>query len=235
MVFFMTTSPWIQTALTASSGALRPPARDYILLLIFFSTFCLMPYGYIFLFLIKQKEKTARDHPAYKLTRKTKKRALVLGVGNIILKDDGLGVRTAEFFERAYSFGNDVSCIDGGTAGAGLLSLFGEFSHIIIIDAISSDSSPGTIYAFSGEALKKNGALLKTSAHSIGVKDLLDLAAFEGSHPAVSIIGMVPSDVSPGLELSDAVSERLPDAAKLIADELKRNGFKAAKRKGKDA
>ena len=116
-----------------------------------------------------------------------------------------------------------------------LLSLFNEFSHIIIIDALSSDSLPGTIYTFSGEALKKNGARLKTSAHSIGIKDLLDLAAFEGSCPAVSIIGMVPSDVSPGLELSNAVSERLPEAAKLIADELKRNGLKAAQRKRKDA
>lgn len=169
------------------------------------------------------------------MARKTKKRALVLGVGNIILKDDGLGVRTAEFFEREYSFGSDVSCIDGGTFGVGLLSLFGEFSHIIIIDALSSGSLPGTICTFSGEALKKNGARLKTTAHSIGIKDLLDLAAFEGHSPAVSIIGIVPSDVSPGLELSNAVSEKLPEAAKLISDELKRNGFKASKRKEKDA
>lgn len=194
-----------------------------------------MPYGYIFLFLIKQKMKIAQNQPTYKLARKTKKRALVLGVGNIILKDDGLGVRTAEFFERAYSFGSDVSCIDGGTAGVGLLSLFSEFSHIIIIDALSSGSTPGTIRTFSGEDLKKNGARLKTTAHSIGIKDLLDLAAFEGSCPAISIIGIVPSDISPGLTLSDAVSEKLPEAARIISDTLKRFGFKASKRKEKDA
>lgn len=169
------------------------------------------------------------------MTLKTKKRALVLGVGNILLRDDGLGVRTAEFFERSYSSGSDVSCLDGGTAGAGLLPLFGEFSHIIIIDALSSDSPPGTIRAFSGEDLIKKGARLKTTAHSIGVKDLLALAAFEGSCPEVSIIGIVPSDISPGLELSDEVMDALPEAARTISRELKRFGFKTAKRKRKDA
>lgn len=179
--------------------------------------------------------KTVQKLPTYKLARKTKKRALVLGVGNILLKDDGLGVRTAEFFSHSYSFGSDVSCLDGGTAGAGLLPLFSEFSHIIIIDALSSDSPPGTIYKFSGEDLKKKGARLKTTAHSIGVKDLLDLAAFEGSHPVVSIIGIVPSDISPGLDISDPVREKLPEAAGQISDTLKRFGFKTAKRKRKDA
>lgn len=179
--------------------------------------------------------KIVQNLPTYKLARKTKKRALVLGVGNILLRDDGLGVRTAEFFERSYSFGSDVSCLDGGTAGAGLLTLFSEFSHIIIIDALSSDSPPGAIYTFSGEDLKKKGPRLKASAHSIGVKDLLDLAAFEGSRPAVSIIGIVPSEISPGLELSDEVMEALPEAARTISKELKRFGFKTAKRKRKDA
>lgn len=169
------------------------------------------------------------------MARKTKKRALVLGVGNILLRDDGLGVRTAEFFAHSYSFGSDISCLDGGTAGAGLLPLFSEFSHIVIIDALSSDSPPGTIVNFSGEDLKKKGARLKTTAHSIGVKDLLELAAFEGSHPMVTIIGMVPAEISPGLEISETVRKALPEAAKAISEELKRFGFKTAKRKRKDA
>lgn len=134
-----------------------------------------------------------------------------------------------EFFKDSFILPDAVSCIDGGTAALNLLSAIEGFSHLIIIDAIASNDPPGTILRISGEDLGK-GPELKTTAHQLGVLDLLRIAGFEGYSPETVIIGVVPKEISPGLELTPLIKGVLPRAADMIREELIALGFDVKKR-----
>lgn len=164
------------------------------------------------------------------MARKMRKKALVLGVGNILLKDEGLGVRAAMYFERNFSFGPEVACLDGGTSGLGLLSYIREYSHLIIVDAVSASGEPGSVIRIPGDKIQGFPSLKSSSAHQIGVKDLLAIARFEGLSPDVVVIGIVPRDISAGLELTPEAQEALPRAAEAIREELEKSGFRVRKK-----
>ncbi len=151
---------------------------------------------------------------------KAKKRYLVLGVGNILLKDEGLGVRAVEYMRERYSVPESVELVDGGTGGLNLVSLMRDFDHVIIIDAVAPKTEPGALYRIPGKMLPKSPPLM-TTAHQLGVQDMLAIAALEGSDPEVVVIGMEPKEISIGLELSSVVREKLPEVAVLVAGELK--------------
>lgn len=164
------------------------------------------------------------------MARKRRNKALVLGIGNLLLKDEGAGVRTITLFESGYSFGPDIVCLDGGTSGLSLLSHMKDYTHIVIVDALSSQGPPGTLVRVPGEKLQSFPALSHTSAHQIGLKDLLAIARFEGLAPEVCVIGIIPKDMSAGMELTPEVECALPLAAEAIREELERFGFKAARK-----
>lgn len=164
------------------------------------------------------------------MARNKRKKALVLGIGNILLKDEGLGVKAAEYFKRNFSFGPDVACLDGGTSGLGLLSYIRDFSHIIIIDAVSKAGKPGTIIRIPGEKVQGLPEKKSTSAHQIGVTDLLAIARFEGLNPQLVVIGIIPKDLSAGLELTPEAEQALPLVAEAIREELEEFGFKAERK-----
>lgn len=164
------------------------------------------------------------------MARKKRGKALVLGIGNLLLKDEGAGVRTVTLFESGYSFGPDIACLDGGTSGLSLLSYIKDYTHIIIVDALRSQGPPGTVVRVPEEKLQNFPALSHTSAHQIGLKDLLAIARFEGLDPEISVIGVIPKDMSAGMELTPEVQGALPVAAEAIREELERFGFKAARK-----
>ncbi len=150
-----------------------------------------------------------------------KKNILILGVGNILLKDEGLGVQATEAFSLRYSTPANVTCVDGGTGGIKLLPLLKDTTHLIIVDAIACEGPPGSTYRFHIENIADGPELMSTT-HQIGIKELLLLAAFEGYSPQVTLIGMVPDDMNHGLGLSPTVKEKLPLMTELIKDELDR-------------
>ena len=155
---------------------------------------------------------------------KAKKRYLVLGVGNILLKDEGLGVRAVEYMRERYSVPESVELLDGGTGGLNLLTLMRDFDHVIIIDAVAPKTAPGALYRIPGKMLPKSPPLM-TTAHQLGVQDMLAIAALEGYDPEVVVIGMEPKEVSVGLDLSSVVREKLPEVAGMVAKELKGLGI----------
>ena len=164
------------------------------------------------------------------MARKKRDKALVLGIGNLLLKDEGVGVRTITLFESDYSFGPDIVCLDGGTSGLSLLSYIKDYTHIIIVDALRSQGPPGTVVRVPKEKLQSFPALSHTSAHQIGLKDLLAIAKFEGLDPEISVIGVIPKDMSAGMELTPEVQRALPLATEAIREELERFGFKTARK-----
>lgn len=149
---------------------------------------------------------------------------LILGVGNILLRDEGLGVRAVEYLRERYEIPPSVEVVDGGTAGLGLLELLRDFSNVIIIDALAADSPPGTIFRITERELKKSPPFM-TTAHEIGVADLLAVAELEGITPDVVVIGMEPGELSPGLELTPLAAAKLPRIAELVKSELEGLGI----------
>lgn len=157
-------------------------------------------------------------------------KTLILGIGNILLRDEGLGVRAVDLFKERYTVPRGVACFDGGTLGLKLLSTVEEYRRIIIIDALSTGKPPGTIHRFTGEEIKVMKLPHRASAHEVGLKDLLTIAFFEGFSPEVVLLGAVPLDISPGLELSPLIKGKLPAIADMVRKELENFGIKPKKR-----
>lgn len=167
---------------------------------------------------------------------KGNKKALVLGVGNILLRDEGLGVWLVEYLNREFSFPRSVECVDGGTLGLGLMPLMEDFDRVIIVDALAG-VPPGTPRRIDAGDLRKGLSTL-SSAHGIGVKELLAMARFEGHEPDVVIIGTAPIDTAAGTGLTPATEKKLPELARMVIEELKGLGIKAIEKaghKGEDA
>jgi hydrogenase maturation protease len=158
-----------------------------------------------------------------------RRKALILGVGNILLKDEGLGVRAVEFLMAVYGEPKGVRFLDGGTAGVSILPHLKGYTHIIILDAVSSGGPPGTVVTVRPSGARRappSGA----SAHRIGVHELISLAVFEGSTALFVVIGVVPKDTSPGLELSPEIERSLPRVAEAVMAELLAIGMDVGRR-----
>lgn len=163
------------------------------------------------------------------MAKKDERRALVLGIGNILMGDEGLGVRVVELFEKAYDLPEGVTCVDGGVAGVALLGYFKDYTHIIIVDAVSSGAAPATIKRFADTDIKAVPPSAAT-AHQIGIKELIALSRFEGESPEILLIGIVPEEIAPGMGLTPSVEAALPRAADMINDELCLLGFEVKRR-----
>lgn len=151
-------------------------------------------------------------------------RGLVLGVGNLLLQDEGVGihvvravVRAAETPEGALPAGTRV--VDGGTLGLDLLPLLGESDAVVIVDAANLNREPGTIAVLRGDDLASviAGHL---SPHQVGIGDLLAVARLAGSLPEqVSLVAIQPADIAPGIELTPDVAAALQQAVETVCAE----------------
>ena len=151
-------------------------------------------------------------------------RTLVLGLGNILLRDEGLGVRVAESLGRRFAFPPEVTVLDGGTLGLDLLPRLDGIERLLVVDAVKFGRAPGEIVRLEGDEVP--AALdVKISPHQVGVQDLLAGARLLGSEPAhVVLWGMEPERLDPGTGFSASVSEALPRLEASVLDELDRWG-----------
>ena len=145
---------------------------------------------------------------------------LVLGVGNVLLSDEGAGVRAVEQLQRQYVFPPQVELIDGGTMGLDLLGYLDDKSHLFIVDAIVSDQPPGSVVV---EKLLDPPAYFrqKISPHQIGLSELLAVAAMQDClPPAITLFGIVPRDLSTGIEMSPEAKVAVGQAVLAVVQEL---------------
>jgi len=144
---------------------------------------------------------------------------LVLGVGNILMGDEGIGVRIIESLKDCH-LPEDVELFDGGTASLELLSLFSNRRKLVVVDAIKSGQEPGTVYRFNLEDLTYQKEFA-TSLHQLGIIDTLSQARILGCLPEeVVIIGIEPARIAPGLELSPEITTVIPRVKEVILKEL---------------
>jgi hydrogenase maturation protease len=149
---------------------------------------------------------------------------LILGVGNLLLSDEGAGIKVVEALQSRYDFSDSVELIDGGTMGMELLPYFEKRSHILIVDAVKTGQKPGTIVRIDDlPAFFQQ----KTSPHQIGLVDVMAAAALTDDLPRhIKLFGIEPKDLTTGLDLSPEVTRNLDRLVDLVAEELKSIGVK---------
>lgn len=149
---------------------------------------------------------------------------IVLGLGNILLKDEGVGVRVIERMQREYCFGEDVTLFDGATAGLDLMPVIEGYNHIIIVDTVKTGEPPGSIFRFTLDDIKKN-VPYKTSLHQIGVVEMFTIAEAMGRKHDAVVIGVQPLDMASwGLELTPLIESKVPEIIGLVLKELEAVG-----------
>jgi len=157
---------------------------------------------------------------------------LVLGVGNVLLGDDGVGPVLAGKVQGLYAGMSAVECVDGGTQGLALLGYFAGRESLVILDAFSDGKSPGEVSVLETSALLGGGSLRSTTAHEGNAGELLVTARLLGELPKrVFLVGVEPEHVRTGLGLSDTVAKALPaafaQACAIVEQELIKIGARA--------
>ena len=158
---------------------------------------------------------------------KLKMKIGVVGLGNILLGDEGFGVHFIRYLEEK-SLPPGVELIDGGCLGLRLLDLLREKEGLFLVDVFLDEAaSPGTIRAFSWEELKALPQNTLASAHQVGVKEALCLAEIQGLKPRYfKAYGVVPERLELGTDLSPTLSAKLSVLATLILKDLENLGLK---------
>jgi hydrogenase maturation protease len=156
-------------------------------------------------------------------------RILVLGLGNILLKDEGVGVHVVQELQKRELRGG-VEVIDGGTSGLDILLLQESPYKLVVIDAMKAGKEPGTVYKSRVKAdemdrlteIFSKDEQSTISLHQVGLIDSLLVARKTGCAPdEVRIIGVEPAEIDGGLELTEQVKEKIPEIINTVLEEIK--------------
>lgn len=148
---------------------------------------------------------------------------LILGVGNILLRDEGVGVRVIERLRASPEpLSPDVRLVDGGTLGLDLLPLIEEARGLLLVDALDAGKAPGSVIVLRGRDVE-DAFVTHLSPHQDGLGDLISVSRMTDVLPdELVLVGIQPAEVEVGIELSAPVAAALPEAAALVRDELRR-------------
>ena len=150
---------------------------------------------------------------------------LVLGLGNILLQDEGVGVAVVERLQRRYRVPAEVELLDGGTSGMSLLEDMRNRQHVIVVDAVRTGKPPGTEVVLTGEEVP---AFLcnKVSPHQLALSDVLaNLTLMNESPQHVTVVGMEPLSLNTHLGLSDTVAARLQSLTERVIEQIEAAGY----------
>lgn len=142
---------------------------------------------------------------------------VVLGIGNMLLGDDGVGVHVlrALLAEQDAGLPPDTDLVDGGTGGLSLLQIVRDTSALVLVDAVDVGAEPGSVHVLTGDDLY--AGLVRLSVHQLGASDLLSAARLIGGLPAqVVLVGVQPASLEPDVRLSPAVQAALPAAVDAV-------------------
>lgn len=152
-------------------------------------------------------------------------RVVILGIGNILLTDEGVGVRAVELLERKYRLPPGVEIIDGGTCAMEMLEQLENLDALIVIDCVRCGQPPATPILLKDDDVPVFFRT-KLSPHQVGLSDVLASLEFVGRAPGRTvIIGMQPVSMTLGMELSSEVAARLPELLALAVAELQALGL----------
>ncbi len=151
------------------------------------------------------------------------KKLLVLGVGNILMMDEGIGVHAIhQFWEEKENFDDTlVDFIDGGTFTQDLFYLFEEYEHILVLDIVRAGHPPGTIYSMDEDDLVKNQSQA-LSLHDVDLLDSLGMARMRGHAPILKVVGIEPEKIDWGTEMTETLTIKLPSFMEVARKHIKK-------------
>ncbi len=150
---------------------------------------------------------------------------LVLGLGNVLLGDDGLGAEALARVERDHHAPPGVQLEDGGTLGLALLGLIADAEHVILVDAVRTGAAPGTLVRIDGSDVF-DAVRDRLSPHQVGVADLLEAARLIERYPStVTLLGLAPDTIELSVVRSRAVGQALNELVAAIVREVRDLGY----------
>ncbi len=145
-----------------------------------------------------------------------RQQVVVLGMGNVLRRDEGLGIRALHRLVERYTPRDDLQFVDGGTLGLELLSYLEDATRLLVLDAALTDGAPGTLLRVEDDEIPAFFGM-RSSPHEVGLPDLLAVTRLRGTRPPeIVVLGMQPGVIELGWDLSAEVVaklDRLVDAA----------------------
>ena len=149
-----------------------------------------------------------------------KEKITILGVGNILLRDEGFGVHFVKWMAERYQMPEGVRLVDGGTLGYTLLDIICDCSQLIVVDVLKITDAPGSIYRFTKEEMGLHMPP-PTSAHEVSFPDVLFKAELLDECPEVVFLCIVPQDFGEmGMEMTPVMREKFSLMEDLLLKEL---------------
>ncbi len=152
-------------------------------------------------------------------------RVLIMGVGNILYQDEGLGVHAVNSLRESAEWPENVRLLDGGTLGLRLMEEIMDCDILLVLDAVLAGHEPGSVYRMEEEALR-GGLGAAGSAHKTDLADTLIYCGLLGKKPKTVVFGMEPLVWRElGTELTPTVRSQMPKLCKAVLDELESLGI----------
>jgi hydrogenase maturation protease len=157
-------------------------------------------------------------------------KSLVLGIGNVLLQDEGVGIHALAELSRRFVFDEGVEFLDGGTAGVELLRYLDGQDRILIVDAVAAGRPPGSVFRVEGEDVPRMFHQ-RISPHQIGLSDVLATAMISDTLPGEMVMfGVEPEAMTTGLALTPTVEASLEKLVGAVVEELRRIGHRVDER-----
>lgn len=154
------------------------------------------------------------------------KNVAILGIGNLLMGDEGFGVHVVKHLEETYIFPESVQLHDAGTAGIYLGPTLEEADWVMVIDVIKSNNPPGTLMYLKDSDITSKNIQTSMSPHQLGILEIIDICRLRGNEPdTVDFLCAVPKDISLGIELTDVLKNRVTAIGTEIVARLDREGY----------
>jgi len=158
-----------------------------------------------------------------------KQEITILGLGNILMKDDGFGVHFIRWFEQRWFLPDSVEIVEGGVMAYALLEPVCSCRHLIVVDVLKIDDKPGSVYRFTLAEIEPR-LPPPTSAHEVQFLDVLCKAELLGEAPEVVFLCIVPADFREmELKISPLLKEKFPVMERLLLEELQHHSISPVK------
>ncbi len=145
-----------------------------------------------------------------------RERVLILGIGNLVLRDEGVGIHAVQALEKE-QLPSHVEVLDGGTGGVGIIGVLQEFDRIVMIDATLDDSPAGTIKKIKPKFSKDYPQLL--SSHEFGLRDMIESMIVQENIPEIDLITIsIKNYQEIGMDLSPEVERVIPTVLKMVRE-----------------
>lgn len=153
-----------------------------------------------------------------------KRKIILIGMGNILMQDEGIGVRAVEALECHYEISHDVEIMDGGTTGTELLGPIRGVDHLIVADAVNTGDPIGSLVTIVDDEVPAFFTT-KLSNHQLGLSDLLALLTLTNEKPKhITIVGLVPHSLENKLGLSQEAEQAVMPMVDMLVEELRKLG-----------